>query len=63
MFFPNPLPLRLQALQEIHWQLSQENQSFSQHYLTNCLETILELTDEYQVLEGTRSCFLNCCLT
>lgn len=62
MFFPNTLPLHLQALQEIHWQLSQENQSFSQHYLTNCFETILEVTDECQVLEGTCSCFLNCCL-
>lgn len=48
MFPPNPLPL--QALQKIYWQLSQENQSFSQGYLTNFLETILEVT--YESKEG-----------
>lgn len=63
MFPPNLLPLPLQALQELHWQLSQKNQSFSQCYLTNRLETILKVTDERKVLEGTRSRFLNCRLT
>ena len=33
------------------------------NYENNIFETILEVTDECQVLEGTCSCFPNCCLT